>query len=76
MIKQRLQGMPVSSLCTQAKVSRKVFYFWWNRYQTQGWSGLQEKSKGRPCGPDVDDILRKKIVKLRLRYGWGGVQAK
>jgi putative transposase len=63
--------MAVSSICTQAKISRKVFYFWWNRYQAQGWDGLREKQRGRPCGPELDDTLRKKVVKLRERYGWG-----
>jgi len=63
--------MPVSSICTQAKISRKVFYFWWNRYQAQGWNGLQEKPRGRPCGPAIDDLLRNKVVKLRTRYEWG-----
>jgi putative transposase len=48
-----------------------MFYYWWNRYQTQGWKGLQEKPKGRPCGPRLDRPLKKKIIKLRKRYEWG-----
>jgi transposase InsO family protein len=71
LIRRRIEGMPVSSICTQAKISRKVFYFWWNRYQAQGWNGLQEKPRGRPCGPAIDDLLRNKVVKLRTRYEWG-----
>jgi len=70
-IRRRLENMPVSSICTQAGVSRKVFYFWWNRYQAQGWNGLQEKPRGRPCGPQLDDFLRGKVIKLRTRYEWG-----
>lgn len=71
LIRRRLEGMPVSSICTQAKISRKVFYFWWNRYQDQGWDGLQEKPRGRPFGPGTDALLRDKVVKLRRRYEWG-----
>jgi putative transposase len=71
LIRRRLKGMSVSSICAQAKVSRKVFYFWWKRYQAEGWSGLAEKQRGRPHGPEVDDALRKRVVKLRERYGWG-----
>ena len=63
--------MAVCDICVQAKISRKVFYFWWNRYQAKGWSGLQEKQRGRPNGPELDDALRKKVVNLRERYGWG-----
>jgi transposase len=70
-IRRRLDGMSVSSICAQAKISRKVFYFWWNRYKAKGWSGLQEKPRGRPQGPEIDDALKKKVVKLRERYDWG-----
>lgn len=70
-IRRRLDGMPATSICTQAKISRKVFYFWWNRYQAEGWNGLQEKQRGRPCGPQIEDSLKTKIIKLRKRYEWG-----
>jgi transposase InsO family protein len=63
--------MRVSVICAQAKVSRKVFYFWWNRYQAHGWIGLQEKQRGRPQGPELKYVLRKKVVNLRERYDWG-----
>jgi putative transposase len=63
--------MRVTAICAQAKISRKVFYFWWNRYQAEGWNGLQEKQRGHPQGPQLDDALRKKVVKLRERYDWG-----
>jgi len=70
-IRRRLEGQPVTSICTQARISRKMIYYWWNRYQTQGWEGLHEKPKGRPCGPGLDRPLKKKIIKLRKRYEWG-----
>jgi putative transposase len=71
MIRRRLEGMPVSSICIQAKVSRKVFYFWWNRYQAQGWNGVQEKPRGRPSDPELDDSVRDDVIRLRKRYEWG-----
>jgi putative transposase len=70
-IRRRLEGMAVTAICAQAKVSRKVFYYWWSRYQVEGWSGLEEKQRGRHEGPELDDALRRKVVKLRERYGWG-----
>jgi putative transposase len=70
-IRRRLEGMPVTAICAQAKVSRKVFYYWWSRYQVEGWSGLEEKQRARHEGPELDDALRRKVVKLRERYGWG-----
>ena len=70
-IRKKLEGQPVTAICIQARISRKMFYYWWNRYQVEGWKGLQEKHKGRPCGPELDHSLEEKVVKLRKRYCWG-----
>jgi len=70
-IRRRLENMPVTAICAQAKISRKAFYFWWNRYQAEGWNGLREKQRGRPKRPELDGALKKRVVKLRERYGWG-----
>ena len=70
-VRRRLENIPVTVICAQAKISRKVFYFWWNRYQAEGWNGLQEKQRGRPKRPELDGSLKKKVVKLRERYCWG-----
>jgi transposase InsO family protein len=48
-----------------------MFYRWWNRYQAEGRNGLEERPKGRPKSSVVDDSLKKKVVRLRQRYGWG-----
>ena len=61
----------VTDICTSVKISRDMFYRWWNRYQTLGWSGLTEKPKGRPLGPEIDKTIKKQVLKLRERYKWG-----
>jgi transposase InsO family protein len=70
-VKKRLEGQRVTAICVQAQISRKVFYYWWNRYQTEGWKGLGERPRGRPDGPELNGSLRERIIKLRERYGWG-----
>jgi len=70
-IRRRSGGMLVATICAQARISRKVFYYWWNRYQAEGWEGLEEEQRGRPEGPELDEALKGKVVKLRKRYGWG-----
>ena len=70
-IRKRLQGSSVTEICTAAKISRDMFYRWWNRYQTEGKTGLTEKPKGRPKSSKVDDSLKNKVIKLRQRYDWG-----
>lgn len=70
-IRERLEGQPITAICVQSRISRKMFYYWWNRYQAEGWKGLEEKPRGRPCGPGIDGSLKKKVIKLRKRYDWG-----
>jgi putative transposase len=68
---KKLQGWSVTEICTSAKISRDMFYRWWNRYQAEGKDGLKEKLRGRPKGSDMEDSLKKKAIKLRERYEWG-----
>ena len=70
-VKKRLEGQPVTAICIQSRISRKMFYYWWNRYQAEGWRGLEEKQRDRPCGLELDFSLKEKVIKLRKRYGWG-----
>ena len=46
-IKKRLEGKPVTAICVEAQIDRKMFYRWWSRYQADGWKGLEEKAKGK-----------------------------
>jgi putative transposase len=70
-IKKKLEGRSVTAICSEAQIDRKMFYRWWNRYQAEGYKGLEEKSKGRPNGPDIEDSIKKKVIKIRQRYEWG-----
>ena len=70
-VSKRLQGWPVARICGEARVSRDMFYRWWNRYRAEGWSGLEERPRGRPEGSGIEGGLRGRIVRLRERYGWG-----
>ncbi len=70
-IRKRLQGCSVTEICNSAKISRDMFYRWWNRYQAEGKDGLKEKMRGRPKGLDVEASLKSKVIKLRARYEWG-----
>jgi transposase len=64
-----LEGKPVTGICSEAQIDRKMFYRWWNRYQAQGWSGLEENPKVAPF-PQIDDFLKEKVIRLRKRYEW------
>lgn len=70
-VKKKLEGRSVTDICSEAQIDRKIFYRWWNRYQTQGWEGLLEKPKGRPTGLGLDNSIKEKVIQLRKRYEWG-----
>ena len=70
-IRKRLPRRSVTEICTYAKISRDMFYRWWNRYRTEGKNGFKEKPKGRPKTASIDDSLKQKVVKLRQRCDWG-----
>jgi transposase len=68
-VRKRLQGLSVTEICASAQISRDMFYRWWNRYQAEGRNGLEGRPKGRPKSSMVDDSVKKKVVRLRQRYG-------
>lgn len=70
-IKKKIEGRSVTAICSEAQIGRRMFYRWWNRYQSQGWAGLEEKPKGRPAGLGPDAVIRAKVIKLCKRYEWG-----
>jgi len=70
-VEKRLEGKAVTDICSQAQIDRKMFYRWWNRYQTRRRSGLEEKPRGRPNDPEIDACLKAKVIKLRTKYEWG-----
>lgn len=70
-IKKRLQGWSVTDICTSTRISRDMFYRWWNRYLAEGKERLKEKTRGRPKGSDIEESLKRKVIKLRKRYEWG-----
>jgi transposase len=61
----------VTDICSEAQIVRRMFNRWWNRYQTRGWDGLGEKPKGSPPSLEPDDLLKKRVIRLRKRYEWG-----
>jgi len=70
-IKKKLQGWSVTKICASTRISRDMFYRWWNRYQAEGNNGLKEKTRGRPKSFSIEDSLKIKVIKLRKRYEWG-----
>ncbi len=63
--------LSVTELCAQAGISRRVGHKWIRRYEHEGPSGLQERSRARhhqAHRTPADQV--KRIVTARKRFGW------
>lgn len=67
-------GVNFSALCEQFGVSRKTGYKWMRRFDAEGESGLQNKSRRPISSPALSSPeLEWAVVDLHLRYPyWGG----
>jgi transposase InsO family protein len=64
----------ISELCRRFGISRKTGYKWINRYVTDGYPGLADRSRRPKTHPTkTDDALEKAIMSVRhLHPAWGG----
>lgn len=62
-----------SELCQRYHISRKTGYKWIARYETDGPSGLVDRSRRPHCSPDqTPEALRQAIIQARRRHpSWG-----
>jgi len=67
-IKKRLQGWVVTDICVSVRISRDMFYRWWNRYQNLGWVG-RRKAERSSKDLEIDKVIKDCVVGLRTRYG-------
>jgi hypothetical protein len=67
-IRWRQAGRGVSWICQQLERSRDWFYKWWNRYQAEGASGLQDRSRAPQSNPQHwSGEIRQAILDVRDR---------
>lgn len=63
-----------SELCARYKISRKTGYKWLERYESEGKSGLNNRSKAPLAVPSkTGKDIEERVVSVRLKYpAWGG----
>lgn len=67
-IRWKQAGRCVSWICQQVEHSREWFYKWWNRYQTEGASGLRDRSRAPQSSPHRwSGEMRQAILDVRDR---------
>jgi transposase InsO family protein len=60
-------------LCEEFQISCRTGYTWWNRYKTEGLSGMQERSRRPQHSPRrTPEEIEQRVVELRQeRPDWG-----
>jgi len=70
-VKRRMQGASVVFVCRRMGISRDTFYYYWNRFQREGWRGLGPKSHRPKTVYRTPQETVNLICKLRETKGWG-----
>lgn len=62
----------MSELCERYGISRPTGYLWWNRYQEEGYEGLEERSRApRTCSHAMSEETKRLILEMRTKERWG-----
>ena len=69
----RKQEVPFAELCRDFHISRQTGYKWLGRYEAEGESGLEERSRAPLHNPqEMSAEVREAILQLRQQHGrWG-----
>lgn len=67
-------GSNIAELCRRFDISRKTGYKWIERFVTQGYQGLVDRSRRPKTSPAItSSVLEKAILQVReLHHAWGG----
>lgn len=71
LVRRRLGGWSVRTLCGHAGVHRSTVYKWWRRFQRQGWEGLERRSRRPRTVHRTPQGIVDRVLELRGKYRWG-----
>jgi len=69
-VRRREEELPISKICTLAKIPRRTFYNWWNRYCEGGFENLVDRSRRPSTIQKTSDETVRMIIDLRKETGW------
>lgn len=74
LMRQHEQGVSFVTLSQQSGIRRELLSRWWQRYQQEGRTGLEPRSRRpRHCAGQLPTPIEQEILELRKR-GWGPVR--
>ena len=66
------EGKSNSELLQELGISKRTFYYWKNRIQSEGQTEvIKKKIPGRKPFAEIDDDYKNKILSWRKKFGWG-----
>ncbi|MEM2906394.1 MAG: helix-turn-helix domain-containing protein [Candidatus Bathyarchaeia archaeon] len=71
LVRRRLDGWRVVTLCGHLGVRRGAFYRWWSCFQEQGWKGLERRSRRPRILHRTAEEVVDRVLGLRRRCRWG-----
>jgi len=71
-VRKKLEGWKTKQIYESLQIPRRTFYNWWQRYQEEGWKGLENKSR-RPKNPKtkLNDGIIQRILEIRRDTNFG-----
>ena len=69
-IRRRGEGASVSDICTSARVPRRTFYNWLNRYRQDGLEGLEPRSSRPSIIHRTPSGIVEKVILVRRETDW------
>jgi transposase InsO family protein len=69
----RVEGANVRELCRRYKISPKTGYKWLDRYEKEGLSGLEDRSRRPHHSPkQTSKAMESSVLAVRKEHPWGG----
>lgn len=70
-VNHRKKNRSYGEIAKDLRIAKSTVFFWWNRYQKEGWGILNEKSR-RPNTIEVTHpAVVEEVVTIRKKNGWG-----
>jgi transposase InsO family protein len=69
-IRRKNDGWSVKDICSHARIPRRTFYFWWNKYRDGGLPALQPKSRRPKTIHTTPECIVNEVMALRKKRGW------
>jgi len=69
-IRRKNDGWSIKDICSHARIPRRTFYFWWNKYKAGGMPALEPMSRKPKTIHRTHISTVNEVIRLREKTGW------